>query len=179
MPSGLPTKRVSLDSFATPRRLDADLPVVRLESVDAKIARTETTRRFYLSMLALFAGLAGTLAVVGIYGVTAHVTGLRTREIAVRAALGARSSQIETLVVLQGVAPIVLGIVAGTIGAAWTSAALRSNDAFASQLYEVAPHDPATFAAAALGLLAVAIIACWLPARRASRVDPARVLRGE
>lgn len=161
------------------RRLDTDLPVMRVESVDAKIARTETTRRFYLSVLTLFAGLASALAIVGIYGVTTHVTGLRTREMSVRLALGARPLQIIRLVVFQGLAPIVLGLAGGSIAAAWTSAALASHDVFASQLYEVTPHDPATYAAAAFGLLAVAVVACWIPARRVSRVDPASVLRSE
>jgi ABC-type antimicrobial peptide transport system permease subunit len=143
------------------------------------LATRQAKREFYLWTLSLFGGLAGVLAAVGIYGVMAHVVGLRAREVGIRLALGARPSQIKLLVVGQGLRPVMIGLAGGLVVAWWTTDLLRVNTVFASQLFHVTPHDPWTFAAACAGLLGVAVIACWIPARRTSRLDPAAVLKAE
>jgi len=176
---GVDTATATKQLGAAVRSLDPDIPLTRVGSIDAKVADRESQRRFYLSMLSLFAVLAGVLAAVGIYGVTAHVTGLRTREMGIRLALGARPGALKMLVVAQGLRPVLAGVVGGVVGAWWMTDLLKANAVFSSQLYEVTPHDPWTFAAAAVGLLATAVTACWIPARRASRVEPTVALRAE
>lgn len=173
------TATVAKQLGAALRSLDPDIPLTRVGSIDAKVAEREVQRRFYLSMLSLFAMLAGILAAVGIYGVTAHVTSLRTRELGIRLALGAQPGTLKALVVGQGLRPVLAGVVGGVVGAWWVTDLLKANDVFSSQLYEVTPHDPWALAAAAVGLLATAVLACWMPARRASRIDPTVALRAE
>ena len=171
--------RVSTAIREAVRHHDPDLPAVRVSSLEAKLATRQAKREFYLWTLSLFGGLAGVLAAVGIYGVMAHVVGLRAREVGIRLALGARPSQIKLLVVGQGLRPVMIGLAGGLVVAWWTTDLLRVNTVFASQLFHVTPHDPWTFAAACAGLLGVAVIACWIPARRTSRLDPAAVLKAE
>jgi putative ABC transport system permease protein len=173
------TAAVAKQLAAAVRSLDPDVPLTRVGAIDAKVAEREVQRRFYLSMLSLFALLAGVLAAVGTYGVTAHVTGLRTRELGIRLALGARPGALKALVIGQGLRPVLAGVVGGVVGAWWVTSLLKTNEIFSSQLYEVTPHDPWTLAAAAVGLLATAAMACWIPARRASRVEPTVALRAE
>jgi len=159
------------------RGIDPDIPLVRLESIDQKIARTQTQRRFYLTMLSLFGGVGVALVAIGIYGVVARATSARTREIGIRTALGARAGHVRALVTREGLRPVLVGLVAGLAGAWWVTGLLQANTVFASQLYEITAHNPPTFVAAALLLLIIAAVACWIPASRASRIDPARTLR--
>jgi predicted permease len=159
--------------------LDPDLPVVRPEQVGAKMSRVDAQRGFYLLMLSLFAGLGVTLAGVGIYGVLAHVAGLRTREFGVRMALGAQPGEVKALALREGLRPVMAGLLAGLVGAWWVTDLFRVNAVFTAQLFQVAPHDPWTLVSALLGFLVVAATACYIPARRTARIDPATVLRAE
>ena len=159
------------------RNLDASLVVVEPELVESKIAKQLAQRRFYMLVLSLVGGLGLTLALVGVWGVINHFTRQRTREAAIRVALGARPAQVTRLVVLQGVVPVAIGLVLGT-AASWLGArAMEQNTVFRAQLYEMTPQDPVTFVACTASLFLLSIFACWLPAAHASRVDPASVLR--
>jgi ABC-type antimicrobial peptide transport system permease subunit len=137
------------------------------------IDRTTAQRRYYMTLLGLFAAVAVVLAVVGTYGVMSYVSGLRRREIGIRLALGATGGGVERLLLRQGLRPVVAGIAVGAIGALWTGALLQD------QLFQVEPRDPQTIAGAAIAFVVVGALACWLPARRSSAVDPVSVLRTE
>ena len=137
--------------------------------VDEQLARP----RFYLVLIGLFAVLSVVLAAIGIYGVVAYVVAQRTREIGVRMALGARQGQVVGLMLWQGLRPAAMGMAIGLVVAIGAARLIRG------LLYEVQPHDPMTFVAVSVGLLVVVVIACAIPARRASGVAPAEALRGE
>jgi len=113
------------------------------------------------------------LAAIGLYGVVAYVVAQRTREVGVRLALGARGADVRALMVRQGMVPAMLGTVIGVVGALYVTRY------FGSQLYGVSPTDPLTLGAVAVGLCAVAALACYVPARRAARVDPVIAMRVE
>jgi predicted permease len=155
------------------RRLDTRLPLIfpsaMQQLVDDQLARP----RFYLVLLRLFAVLAVVLAAVGIYGVVAYVVAQRTREIGVRMALGASQSEVVGLMVWQGLRPAALGMALGML------VALAAGRVMQGLLYEVPPHDPLTFASVSAALLVIVLLACAIPARRASAVPPAEALRGE
>jgi putative ABC transport system permease protein len=155
------------------RRLDARLPLIfpasMSELVDDQLARP----RFYLVLLGLFAVLAVVLAAVGIYGVVAYVVTQRTREIGVRMALGARQREVVTLMLWQGLRPAALGMALGL------GVAIAIGRVMQGLLYEVQPHDPLTFAGVSALLIVVVLVACAIPARRASAVPPAEALRME
>jgi predicted permease len=153
------------------RAIDGDVPVEQLRTMDAAIGQTTAQRRFEMWLMTLFAALAALLAIVGIYGVMSYTVGLRTREVGIRLALGARAGQIKQLMVRQGLMPVAAGLAIGVIGAQFASRLIEA------QLFGIARHDPATHASVAAAFLAVAIAACWVPARRTSRVDPVQVLR--
>jgi predicted lysophospholipase L1 biosynthesis ABC-type transport system permease subunit len=154
---------------------DQDAVVVGARSAPLEqfAAQWLTTRRFYVALLSFFGGLALVLASVGIYGVISHSVSRRTHEIGVRMALGARAADVRRLVLSQALAPIAAGTLAG-LGAAWGLTRFLS-----SVLYGINPTDAATFTAAAAVLVLVAVAASYLPARRATRVDPVDALRHE
>ncbi len=153
--------------------LDRDLPLASVLSMEQVVARAQWQPRFSATLLAGFAAMALLLAAVGIYGVMAFDVSRRTREIGVRMALGARPADVLRDVLLSGARLTLAGIAVGTAGAFALTRYLGS------LLYHVSATDPAVFAAAALVLVAAALAAVWLPARRATLVDPAIALRGE
>jgi putative ABC transport system permease protein len=153
--------------------LDPALPLRDLEPVTEAIAREVAPTRFYMLTLASFAALAVVLAAVGLYGVVAYLVSRRTREIGIRMALGARREQVVGLVLRQGVRPAVLGLIVGL------ALSLAFGRVAESLLFQVSPRDPLIITAVTLLLAAVSTIAVFLPARRASRVDPVTALRAE
>ena len=129
--------------------------------------------RVSATLLGGFAALALLLAAVGIYGVTSYTTELRMREMGIRMALGSSPSGVQNLIVRQGMTPVVAGLLAGAVGAMLAGRILNRF------LFDVGSSDPLTFALTAALLTAVALVACWVPVRRALRAAPARLLRSE
>ncbi|HEV2420746.1 MAG TPA: ABC transporter permease [Candidatus Acidoferrales bacterium] len=143
------------------------------ETMDDTIARSLAARRFAMILLGVFAALALILACVGIYGVISYLVGQRTHEIGVRIALGAQRSDVLRLVLGQGTKMALIGVAVGI------AVALGLTRLMANQLFGVSAHDPLTFGGVAVVLILVALAACYLPARRAMRVDPIVALRYE
>ena len=155
------------------KSIDPNLPLGRISTVDMLIGDSLQGTRFNTLLLGLFAGVALALAVVGIYGVVSWNVTQRTREIGIRQALGASRASVLRLVIGQSMRVVVLGLVVGIGGALAVARMMQS------LLFEVSAFDPLTFVAVA-GLLGLsALIACWLPARRATKVDPTIALRAE
>jgi predicted permease len=155
------------------QRVDRDQPVWRVRPLVDSIVAQLGTRQFILRLLAGFTVLAVLLAMIGIYGVTAYAVAGRTQEMGIRMALGARSGQVVTLVVGQGMKTIGAGIVAGL------GVSVAATKYIETQLYGVTATDPVVFAIVPLILAFIALVACWLPARRASAVDPIQTLRSD
>ena len=153
--------------------IDKDLPVTDIGAIPEFVDATLAQPRFQTLLLALFSGLALTLAAVGIYGVISYSVIQRTHEIGIRMSLGAQPGQVLRLVMGQGAKLALAGIAVGI------AAALALTRLMRSLLFEVSPADPLTFAAIAALLVAVALAACYIPARRAMRVDPMTALRYE
>jgi putative ABC transport system permease protein len=153
--------------------IDKDLPVPEIKSMDQLLSGSVAGRQFNMLLLGIFAGVALVLAAVGIYGVMSYSVTQRTHEIGIRMALGAKQSDVVKLVVRQGIALALAGVGMGLAGA------LGLTRVLASLLFEVGTTDPATFVAISLLLTAVALGACFVPARRAARVDPMIALRYE
>jgi putative ABC transport system permease protein len=153
--------------------LDPDLAPATLNTMEHLRASALATQRFLMFLLTAFAAVGLVLALVGVYGVIAQLARRRTREMGIRLALGASRAKLQWLVVRQG-----LGLALGGV-AAGTGAALIATRLMRSLLYGVSSTDPATFFAVPLLLLGCALAATWLPAARASRVDPALTLREE
>jgi len=137
------------------------------------ISDAAAPRRFQMLLVVLFSSAALLLASLGIYGVVSYTVGQRTNEIGVRVALGARASDIYRMVLRQGLAPLLLGLIAGVAGA------LALGRLLSSLLFEVSPADPLTISAVIVVLAASAALACTVPALRATRVDPMSALRYE
>jgi ABC-type antimicrobial peptide transport system permease subunit len=155
------------------REMDPNIPLRYVEEMPTVVARELGPARFNLLLLGVFAGLAVVLAAVGLYGVVAYLVSQRTREIAIRMALGAKGDEVTRMVLGQGVRPALVGIVIGLGGA------LAGSRVLASLLYGVEPTDPISFAGATLLLLGIAALAVLVPATRASRVAPMSALKQE
>ena len=153
--------------------LDKQIPIPSIRTLDEVLAASMARPRFRTLLLVVFAGLALLLAAVGIYGVIAYSVSRRTNEIGLRMALGAEVTDIVRMVLRQVFVLTLAGIAAGLLGAAFLTRLLTS------LLYEVAPTDPLTFATVAVGLMGVALLASYLPAWRATRIDPTVALRTE
>ena len=153
--------------------LDPDLPVHRVITMPARVERALAGRRFAMTALVLFAGVALVLAAVGTYSVISYLVRQGTRDLGVRLALGATPAAILGLVVRQGLGLAAAGIGLGIAGALLLGRVLEG------LLYGVTPSDPLTLAATSAGLVAVAAAACWLPARRAAAIDPVVSLRAD
>ena len=178
--SGVLLLRVSGDpaTFAAPSRslnagIDPSLAVFRVEPLAAAVVESEGERRFAMAVLGVFAAVALVMALIGVYGVLSFATAQRRREIGVRAALGASRQMVTALVVRDGLRAATLGVALGLAGAAVGTRAL------AGLLYGVGSADPLTFAAVAGAMFLAAAAATWAPARRAARVSPIEVLRGD
>lgn len=155
------------------RSLDSNMPLLQAETMEQILDQSVSTRRFQTYLAMAFAAAALALASLGIYGVISFTVARRTPEMGIRTALGARPAQLMAMVVLQGLRPVLAGLAVGLAGA------LSVGRFLASELYGVTPSDPVTLATVTVLLLAVALCACWVPARRAARIDPLRALRCE
>jgi putative ABC transport system permease protein len=172
--------RTSVDplSLAEPVRqaiwkIDPDQPMWKIRTVEFLVNRSVADRKFVLALMGVFAGLALVLTMIGLYGVISYLVNQRTQEIGIRMALGAQVSDILRMVLKQGMFLVLLGVAIG-LSAAWLMTRLMDK-----LLFQVSATDPLTFAAISVLLVAVALLACYLPARRATKVDPLVALHYE
>jgi putative ABC transport system permease protein len=163
----IPTVRSIVNS------LDPNLPIAGVRTFEEVVRRSIAPRRLNAVLLALFSGLALLLATTGIYGVLSYSVSRRTSEIGLRIALGASGGDIIRMAIGQGMRPALVGIALGALGAWWLSRY------FTTLLFGIKPFDSVTYAAVAFLLLATALMACYLPGRRAMRTDPTVALRTE
>jgi len=154
-------------------QVDAGLVLSQPRTLEELVGRSTSDRRFTMGLFVAFAALAVLLAAIGLYGVVSYGVSQRTAEIGVRIALGATRADVSRLVVMQGLKPACAGVAIGLVGAAAAAQLLRT------LLFGVVPTDPLTFALVPAALLAVAAVACYLPALRAARLDPTVALRTE
>jgi putative ABC transport system permease protein len=169
--TSLPTRTLEAQIRSAIQSVDPGLPVFGVTSMDEILDASLASRRFSANLVAAFAGGALLLASIGIYGLLAYLVGQRSHEIGLRMALGAQQGDILTMFLRKGLALAGVGIVAGLVFSAATASLM------ASLLYGVRPHDPAVFLIVPLLLLAVAVLASYLPARRATKVNPMIALR--
>jgi putative ABC transport system permease protein len=155
------------------RSMDPDMPVFDVKAMEDRIAESIGQPRFETAIVGFFAGAALFLAAIGIFGVVAHSTAQRTQEIGIRMALGANGPKVVETVMLDGLRPVLLGVVLGLGGA------LALSQTLSAVLFNVAATDPSTFSVAAVVLTLVASAACLVPARKATKVDPVVALRQE
>ena len=154
-------------------KVDPNVPVHSISSMDQIISRSLADRRFALELLGVFAAVALLLAAVGIYGVMSYSFSQRTHELGIRMALGAQQLDILRMALAEGMKIVVIGLASGLVGAAIVTRFFRS------MLFDVGPADPITFVSVSAILAGVALFACYVPAQRATRVDPLVALREE
>jgi predicted permease len=171
--TALPLETVSSNIREIVQAMDPSLPIVRLRTMEDVFAESVARPRFLAQLLGLFAGLALALAAIGTYGVLAYSVSERRKEIGIHVALGASRSNVLGMVLGQGLRLTVVGVVVGLAAAFGLTRMLQA------QLFNVKPTDPATITAVVVFIATVALIACYLPASRATRVDPMVVLRDE
>jgi len=155
------------------KRVDPDLPVARVSSMEDVVGSSVNWRTTPMRLLTGFALIGLLLASLGVYGVLAYYVSQRTREIGVRAALGATRGQLASMVIRQSMLPIAAGVVIGVGGSIATGRLLQDF------LYQVQPGDPQVIATIVALLFGVGLLASWLPARRAAAIDPMVALRDE
>ena len=155
------------------RELDPDLPMYHVRTMEKQVNESLAQRRFSTLLLGIFAGIALALATIGIYGVMAYLVNQGTRELGIRIALGASQRNIVSLVVRQGMALAVSGVIIGLTGAFLLTRLIRG------LLFGVETTDPITFAGISLLLAMIALLASYIPAQRAARIDPLISLRSE
>jgi putative ABC transport system permease protein len=153
--------------------VDRSVPVADVKTMEHIVSESITQPRFNLFLLGLFSAVAMVLSAAGIYGVTAYTVTQRTHEVGIRIALGAQVTDVLRMILGQGMAVIGVGLVVGLAAAFGLMRLLRS------LLFGVGENDPLTFVAITVGLILVALIACYIPARRATKVDPLVALRAE
>jgi putative ABC transport system permease protein len=173
MRSPLDAGMIANELRRTVASLDPNQPVASVQAMDDRLSESVSRPRFTTALLLAFAGLAVMLGLIGVYGVMGCRIRWQLRELAVRHALGAKRRDLVWHVLRQGVAIIVPGLCLGLLGSVALSRLLSS------MLYEVPANDPFTFATVSTGLIGVALLACWIPARRAARMDPLVWLRHE
>jgi len=155
------------------RALDGTMPLGDIATMSVVMSESVSDRRYPMLLLGLFAGIAVALSAVGIYGVVAYGVGQRTREFGIRLALGATPGSVSAMVLRGGLWLALVGVGLGAVAAGFTTRLLRG------LLFGVVPADPITFSGVAVLLTVVVLLAAWLPARRASRVDPLVAMRAE
>jgi putative ABC transport system permease protein len=153
--------------------VDPNCPVYNVRSLDSQITKSLAPRRFAMSVIWAFATVALTLATVGVYGVMAYSVSRRTCEMGIRLALGASKNAVLALVFREGMSLVLFGTLLGV------TTSLGLSRLLTTQLFGVGSMDPLTFSLVAILLNTIAGLACWLPARRAARVDPMVALRSE
>jgi predicted permease len=171
--SALPPEQMENTMRRVVRELDPQLPLSQVQTMDDVVAQSEGPRRFNTALVTSFALAAVLLAGLGIYSIVAFSVASRVREMAIRIALGSQRGDILRLVLISGAKLAAVGGVIGLAGAAATSSVVRSF------LFQVSPFDPVVLVLAAIAVLALALMASVIPARRAAAVDPIQVLRGE
>jgi putative ABC transport system permease protein len=157
----------------TIRRLDSELPIPAMRTMDDVVMESVAPRKFQMHVVLLFGIVALLLAGLGVYGVVSYSVAQRTSELGLRMALGATPRNVARNVLRHAMLPVVLGLVAGLVTAIAGGRAVRA------LLFDVSPVDPITLTAVSMVLLTVGLFACYLPARRAMRVDPLTALRTE
>ncbi len=169
-----PAAGASVDAVrASLRSIDPSVPIARIASMETLFEQSIGPRRFNLYLLGAFAAVSLALAAIGLFGVMAYLVSQRTREIGVRLALGATRGEVFRVILGRGLALAVAGAIGGVGAALWLTSAMET------LLFSVSRTDPMTFVGVPLVLLAVAAVACYVPARRAMRVDPVTALRAE
>jgi putative ABC transport system permease protein len=162
---------ISSEIIQAARRLDPDVPLYDFRTMQWYVDYQTADRRFPTLLLSGFAGLALLLASIGLYGLISYLVAQRTKELGIRIALGAQTSDVIGMVMKQGLRLVVAGLLIGVAGA-WAMTRF-----IAALLFAIQPNDSLTFVEISCLLAAVAALACWLPARRATTVDPALTLR--
>jgi ABC-type antimicrobial peptide transport system permease subunit len=168
-----PAKEVAADVRRVVQRIDPELPIGPVLAMNEVVATSLAPRKFNTFLLGLFASCALLLAAIGTYGLLSYNVSRQQRELGIRMALGAKSGEILGLVLGKGLGLAFVGLSTGLV------ASLALTRLMKSLLFEVSATDPATFAGVTTLFLAVALLACWIPGRRATRVDPVRALHFE
>jgi putative ABC transport system permease protein len=171
--SDRPAEALAAEIKRAVHEVDPTQPVSRLRPADELIADAVARQRFSMVLLAVFGGLALTLAAVGVYGVMAYTVSQRTREMGIRLALGAKASSVLALVLVQGLGMALAGVAIGVL------ASLALGHLVNSLLYDVSPSDPRVLVLVAVLLSTISLAASLIPAVRATRVDPIEALRSE
>jgi ABC-type antimicrobial peptide transport system permease subunit len=153
------------------RQVGPSVPISHVRTIDQVISTVVAQRRFELVLISLFAITALLTASIGIYGIISHSLSRRNNEIGIRIALGARPANVHALILREVLAPVAVGLVVGVLASRAVGALI------AGLLFEVRPTDGVTFASVGVVLAVVATVACWIPTRRATRIDPVDALR--